>query len=264
MGAWWGQNRPLPVSELVFVSAGQGDATLIRHEGLTVLVDVGPRTRFFDGGERLVVPELRRRGVRRVDLLVLTHPDLDHVGGLRALARRFRVGTVVVPAHFKDSEALAREFARARLPLSKVTWLEGMNRVQLGSGTLTMASVPSTEENTGSMVCRFVVGESEALLMGDVGSDVERRMADWKDWGSDVLKLGHHGSDTSTSTEWLEEVRPRFAVASSGRGNPFGHPHHEVVERVERSGARLFRTYRHGSVAFRPTPNGYMPARQYR
>jgi|GEM_PF-6423179 len=110
-------------TRLTFLAVGQGDCAVFQHAGATVLIDAGPLTDTFDAGERIVAPELGRLGVETIDLVLLSHPDSDHVGGLPALARRFPIGRVVIPAVFREHAEMGRVLKEAGIAMDRVSWL---------------------------------------------------------------------------------------------------------------------------------------------
>lgn len=241
--------RVLTVS---FLKVGQGDAILITSpSGAEVLIDGGP-----DRSVLREIPHVLGPIDRSLDLVIATHPDKDHIAGLAEVLERFEVKAVMEPgipygssyaealsAGVKDEEGVERVYAR-----------RGM-RIHLGAGAYADVLYPDrdvagVETNTGSIVLRVVYGETEFMLTGDAPASVE----DWVVAGggalqSDVLKAGHHGSRTSTGEGWMEAVRPTHVVISAGKGNSYGHPHEEVVERVSAHGATLHST-QEGRVTF--------------
>ncbi len=240
-------------TRVVFLSVGQGDSTLLRSGDWVMLVDVAARTDDFDAGERLVAPALRSMGVRRIDCLVLTHPDSDHVGGLEAVASRFAIGRVVVSRAFRNDPEMLDALGRARIGPDQVLWVEGVWRAQIGEATVTIAAPPwwrGIEPNEASLFVRIDAGGGSIGMTGDAASEVEDMMADVIDLDVDVLKAGHHGSRRSTSTAFLESTSPTHVVVSCGRMNPYGHPATAMVERVREYGAPMLRTDRDGSVEF--------------
>ncbi|MCH8979649.1 MAG: MBL fold metallo-hydrolase [Armatimonadetes bacterium] len=234
-----------------FLSVGQGDCTVVMSDGWVVLVDVGPKSDTFDAGARLVVPELRRLGVRQIDCLVLTHPDSDHVGGLGAVMRRYRVGRVVVSAAFQRDENMLAWLEGAGVTPEQVAWLNGPAVAELGGITLTLAPPPfgvETSDNDRSLFVRIDVGAGSVAMSGDAGMEVEKAIGG--DWDVQVLKAGHHGSNGSTGVQWLGATTPEVVVASCGRRNTYGHPHPDMVQRVQDAGAEFLSTDRDGSVTF--------------
>ncbi|MBX7131815.1 MAG: MBL fold metallo-hydrolase [Fimbriimonadaceae bacterium] len=241
-------------SRISFVSVGQGDCTVFQHEGRTVVIDVAARTDSFDAGERLVAPELYRLGVSTIDILILTHPDSDHVGGLPSVARRFGIGKVVIPARFRHHKDMNDWLRRAEIEPKSVVWLEHVTEIKLGPYRLTMDALTDedlVQDNDGSMFCRIVGPKFSAVLTGDASSDAERRMlAKGGDWSGQIFKAGHHGSRFSSSAQWLEAVRPTVCILSAGRNNVYGHPSPDVLSRLERLNIQALRTDRDGTITF--------------
>lgn len=248
-------------TELVFLSVGQGDSAVIRSRGLVALVDVGPKTERFDAGERLVGPKLSRMGISKIDIVFLTHPDSDHIGGLPAVAKSFRIGLVAMPAHFRANSDLLQTLDAAGIEEGRRKWLQDQSTVTLGDASMLVRFVPFAEdENSGSLVLKLLgPGASRAVLTGDAGEEQEITLAGQDDWSAQVLKAGHHGSATSTSPAWLAEVEPRFVVISCGRDNQFGHPAPSVLERISFLGARALRTDQDGDIHFVATQGGFEP-----
>lgn len=245
-----GTTEPTSVS---FLSVGQGDCSVIRHAGYTILIDAGPATDSFDAGQRIVAPKLKELGVRRVDLLVLTHPDSDHIGGLRGLASRVAIGYVATPAHFLGHTALKEALADAKIDPKRVIWMD--RPVRLAAGRLAMdfrlpTLEPGAEENEGSPFIRVQLPDKSFMFTGDASEETELRMIGRGQWRADVLKAGHHGSGGSTSTPWLRTVAPAAVVVSCGIDNAFGHPAEGFLERVNDFGVELLRTDQSGDIHF--------------
>ncbi len=241
-----------PLATIEFLDVGQGDSILIRSpEGKVALIDAGP--------SRSVVRLLEARGVRSIDLVVVTHHHADHYGGMLEVIRRFH------PKVFLDSDSPRNPAAYVRI-LDRVrddgmTAIRpdpsGPRKLTLGTVTLTVLPQPPPdrkEENNNSVGIRVDYGGFSALLTGD-SQGPERR---W--WlarapglcsGVDVLKLAHHGSRNGVDRRWLEATAPRLAVASLGAGNDYGHPHKQALALLEGLGIRLDRTDLDGTVRIR-------------
>jgi competence protein ComEC len=246
------------------IDVGQGDAVAVRSPaGRWILVDAGLAGRGFDAGERRVVPYLAARGVRRLEGLVLTHPHADHTGGAAATLRSLRprwVGDPGSPAPSPHYLGLLRVAVR-----ENTRWVglrQGASIVLDGVAVdfLHPEAIGALEDdpNDLSVVMRIAYGEFAAVLTGDATALVEERVVGYygTDLQAQVLKVGHHGSATSTTPAFLDAVRPAIAVVSAGRDNRYGHPHTVVVDRLEASGARVLRTDRHGSVVIRADARG--------
>jgi competence protein ComEC len=251
--------------EIHFLDVGQGDAIALRTpRNRWLVVDAGPLSGDFDAGERRVLPFLRDRGARRIEALVLTHPDLDHIGGAAALLRAMPVHSVFEPGlavgkqsyldFLRELDAEVTEWRAART--GRTVELDG---VQLEFLWPDAQAVDASEDaNQISAVLKIAYGDFTLLLTGDADAEVERVLVErhGEALAAHVLKLGHHGSNTSTSEELLRTVQPRLAVVSAGRRNRYGHPAPLVVARVERHGIELARTDLEGSISIRVAPGG--------
>lgn len=240
---------------LHFVDVGQGDAVVLTTpRGRHVLVDAGPRSTGFDAGRSRVLPVLRQVGAGSVDVLYLSHAHLDHVGGAAAILDAVPVGTVVEPAFpGADSAYLDLLDAVAR---SGAAWDAGRGGESLEIDSVRIDVVhPDTawpawglDVNDGSLVLLVRYRDFRALLAGDAGVAVESTLTG-RLGPVDVLKVGHHGSRTSTGAAWLGELTPRVAVISAGDGNRYGHPAPETVARLQQYGAQVWRTDIDGTVS---------------
>lgn len=259
---WFGYHSSANAGVRVVVfSVGQGDCTLIQDGSRTVLIDAGPASDGFDAGERLVAPKLRALGVDRIDLVLLSHPDADHIGGLSGIAKRFRIGRVAFPHHFGSSSAMQTELSEARIETAKRFpiqngWRFSLNRLRLEMAVPEWS--PFMDDNDGSMFVKLVADTGHgAVFTGDASEEVELSMAGAMDWRAEILKAGHHGSRFSTSAAFLNRVKPKFVVFSCGKGNAYGHPAEETVLRAVRSGAETFRTDLDGDLRFELGQGGW-------
>lgn len=253
--------RSSPELRVTVIDVGQGESILIEFPGRrTMLIDGGglPASR-FDVGERVVSPVLWRKGLTRVDRLVLTHPHPDHLAGLVAVARNFRIGEFwegpPAPEEGLYAEllrVLPRGAARgrvgrgSRLDLGPVS-IEVLHPPFLGAGA---GPVPAANEN--SLVLRVTMAGTSFLFMGDAGPETERALLEsGLDLNSDVLKCGHHGSAASTSAEFLGAVRPRLVLVSAGEANTYGFPSPALLTRCRDAGAPVLRTDLDGAIEIR-------------
>jgi competence protein ComEC len=254
------------VLEVTALDVGQGDSLLVAFPDRRVMVIDGggipsfggraPRTQ-LDIGEDVVAPYLWSRSVRRVDVLVMSHAHDDHIGGLPALLDAFHPRELWTGAAPDSPKWLALR-DRARAHGVRVVPLTGPHRFTFGGVQVDVLAPPDDYQvsplarNDDSLVLRAAFGRHAFLLTGDVERQMEYRMVDGGGLSrSDVLKVAHHGSRTSTTEEFLQVVHPAFALISSGAGNSYGHPHPSVVERLERSGVLVLRTDREGQVCVR-------------
>jgi len=247
---------------LTMLDVGQGDAILLRGpSGQTMLIDGGGeiegRPTGYDVGLRRVVPALRRLGIRRIDIVMLSHPHEDHVGGLVAVLQNFSVGIVLdvgLPHPGPSYVQFLRIIEARHIPYRLAR--RGM-RLDLGDGMSLSILHPqepllqgtSSDANLNSIVGRLTYGRVSILLTGDAEAPIEAQLLDLgDDVQSLILKVGHHGSRTSTTPAFLDAVRPSIALISVGAPNPFGHPDAQIIQRLEDAGAAVYRTDLHGAI----------------
>lgn len=249
---------------VTFLDVGQGDAVFVEFpDGKNMLIDAGPLTRYTDAGARFVVPFLKTRGISHVDVLMVTHPHSDHAGGVLSLLREFSIAQVV-DAGTPSQSLLFGEYIRLldslnldRRSLTAGMQLEDFSHVRMyvlhpsASFAISDPSVP-VNFNNRSIVVRCLYGETSALFVGDAEEEAEMQML--RVYGeflrSDILKVGHHGSDVSSSVEFLDAVNPDWAVISVGRDNKFSLPSSNVLQRFVQRRVRTYRTDKDNAVVF--------------
>jgi competence protein ComEC len=238
---------------LLFLDVGQGDAALIRTPvGHWIEVDAGPTGDGWDAGRRVVAPLLAREGVVRLDLFVLSHAHRDHVGGGVAVLEQVPIALAMEPGEFfADSAydewlaALAAHHTRWRAARAGTSWtLDGVNFRVLHPPTPWARQ--GEDLNEDSIVLELAYGDFRALLMGDAGFVAESALAAGLA-PANLLKVGHHGSRTASSTEFLAAVHPQAAIVSVGR-NRYGHPAPEALARLSDAGVAVWRTDHEGTV----------------
>jgi competence protein ComEC len=247
--------------EISFLSVGQGDAVLMEIPGGNrLLYDAGP-----PGGGVLRALEAKLGPfVRTLDVVVLSHPDMDHIGGFPALCERYHIDLVIVSGaeatHGADdasSECIKKK------GIQQLVAKRGM-QIELGGEVVGDILFPDRdaskmETNSASIVLRVTQGSSTALFSGDLPSSLEEYLVALgaPSLDVDLIKLGHHGSRTSTDMSWLHATTPSLAVYSAGKDNTYGHPHEEVLDRLESLRIPYLGTDQEGTVTLRSNLEGF-------
>lgn len=253
--------------EVTAIDVGQGDSLLVVNpEGKAMLVDAGgpvggpseaaAASSGFDVGEEVVAPYLWSRRIRRLDVVALSHAHSDHMGGMPAILRDFRPRELWVGID-PDSEAYRELLVEAKTLGVVVKHFHAGENLAWGETEISMLAPEPAYRNDGapvnddSLVMRMQYGKASVLLEGDAEAPSERAMvADGKMQPVTLLKVGHHGSNSSTTPEFFAEAAPKDAVISVGKGNTFGHPRVEVINRIAAAHTRLYRTDEFGLTTF--------------
>ncbi len=243
--------------ELTAIDVGQGDALLLGlPDGSAGLIDAGGLLSYggeapaYDIGDAVVSPYLWSRSIQKLAFVAVTHPDADHLGGAAAILRNFDVERLWLSAVPHTEYAPLEQLARERgVAIERLT--PGEVRKLGGARIETLWPPPTGDpakfnENSLTLLVRF--GEHEFLLTGDLEEEGEAAIADAIGADGEVLKAAHHGSRTSSTNPLLESFRPELAVISAGVNNPFGHPHPDVLERLDAARTLAFRTDTDGAV----------------
>jgi competence protein ComEC len=245
--------------EMTTIDVGQGDSILlVTPEGRTLLVDAGGLPQWmhsdFDLGEQVVSSYLWNRGIDHLDIVAITHPHADHLGGMPAVIANFHPAELWLSVD-KPIGALAPIVTQAQKAGMKVVVKKEGDQFDYGGAHFNMLA-PGRDQITGSMrpnddclVFTTTFGTTTALLEGDAERPAERRIVEEHPEAM-LLKVAHHGSASGTSADLLATVRPRYAVISVGVRNVYGHPRREVLERLQQAGVRTYRTDAEGAVSF--------------
>ena len=248
------ERRPSETLTVYFLDIGQGDA---------IFIDSPTHGRLLlDGGKNMkVLTELGKIlpfADKRIDVLIESHPDSDHIGGLPEVVSRYKVGVFLEPGVESDNiidDELHRRLEEKKIP--EILARRGMV-INFGDGVKLEILFPNQdvskwETNRASIIARLVYGEKSFLLTGDSPIAIENVMLnlDSEILDSDVLKAGHHGSHTSTSLPYAQAVSPEYAVISAGLNNTYGHPHKEVLDILKKLGTNILSTADLGTIVFK-------------
>lgn len=251
---------------VTFLNVGQGDSILITTPGKkNILIDGGTVPKqwsTFDAGKRVVAPYLRKKGIRKLDLVAATHPDMDHIGGLISVLKHVKIEKFLdsgIISATQTYEELLKLIENKKIRY-EIAEQGGLNiDPSITFEILSPLSAKFTDENDNSIVIKLTYGKISFLFTGDISQSAEKLYV--QKYGdklkSTVLKAAHHGSKNSSSISFLNYVRPEVAVISCGKNNPFGHPAKEALSRLEEIGAKIYRTDQNGNITIRTDGEKY-------
>lgn len=230
-----------------YIDVGQGDSILVQKNYSNMLIDTGTNE-----STSKLVSYLKKQSIKKIDYLILTHPHEDHIGGADAVIKYFDIGKIYMPKVAANTRTFKDVLMAMKAKSLKANEPELLENFKLGDADCVFYSPIDSKEgdlNTYSIVLKLTYGNTKFLFTGDAQAQNERAMiANNYDLSADVLKLGHHGSRTSTSNEFLNKVNPKYAVVSCGKGNDYGHPHKETVNKLKSRNIPLYRTDESGTI----------------
>lgn len=230
-----------------FIDVGQGDSILVQYENNYMLIDGGP-----NASADKVLSYLKKAEVEKIDYLIATHPHEDHIGGIDVVIDNFDIGKMYMPKATANTKTFKDVVASMKNKNLKATAPTPGETFKLGDAeVLILAPNSSTYENTNnySIALKVTYGDNSFLFTGDAETLSEKEIIKKGfDIKADVIKLGHHGSKTSSSAAFLKEVNPEYGVITLGKGNDYGHPHKEVMDRVEKMGIKIYRVDEAGDI----------------
>ncbi|TDM15588.1 DNA internalization-related competence protein ComEC/Rec2 [Macrococcus bovicus] len=251
---------------VTFIDVGQGDSSIVESGGQLLVTDTGGRMEMMrekwqkrrkesDAVAFHLHGVLKEKGYPKIDYLLLTHPDADHFGEAVNLLRLIHVDYLILNTEAPGHDKYAELLALAKESGTQIIHAGQLDKLQVGQAVVELLNTegPFSDENDSSIITRVTLGR-RYLLMGDAPAEKERSlMGQLCSEQIDVLKVGHHGSKTSTSDELLECLKPEYAVISAGRNNRFGHPHEEVMARLNKSRVHILNTQTDGKIEFLET-----------
>lgn len=239
-----------------FIDVGQGDSTLIQApNGKTMLIDGGER----DQGNSLVT-YLKSQGIKKLDYVVATHPDSDHIGGLIAVLNSISIGQFINSG--KDHNTATYEQMLRLISDKNIKYSEPKtgDTITLDSAVkIQVLHVDSTlsDNNDASIVLKVTYGQVSFLLQADASKEIEAKIMKKYNVAATILKAGHHGSDTSSSLSYVKAVKPAATILSYGAGNSYGHPHDEVIANLKAVGSKMYSTATSGTIVVKTNGSTY-------
>lgn len=243
--------KPQGELKLTMIDCGQADSFLLEQDGKTCLVDCGTRSTGKD-----VVKYLKNKGITRIDYLFGTHPHEDHMGGMYDVITNFEIGKVILP-EIKDGEVTTNWYLKLMKELKAGEYTLEYSQVgeiyHLGEANIRIIG-PIWENSNGdlnnySIVLKVSFGQMNVVMTGDAEKEVEKAIIDSGiDLDAEILKVGHHGSDTSTSDEFLDAISPDYALISAKVGNKYNHPVKETMDKLKKREIPVYRTDENGTV----------------
>lgn len=241
-------SKPEGTLEVHYIDVGQGDATLIKCGSHAMLIDGGNNNK-----GTTVQLYLKKQGVESLDYVIGTHPDADHIGGLDVIVYKYNCEKVIMPDYEKDTRTYQELVDVIHDKNMKITYPVVGEQYALGEAKFTIIAPNSNSyggnANDYSVAILLEYGKNRFLFTGDAEEASETEMlSNGIELSADVYKVAHHGSRSASTQEFLNAVRPKYAVISCGEGNSYGHPHAEVLNRLRSMGVEVFRTDEQGSI----------------
>lgn len=240
-------NNTIVNNEVHFLDVGQGDSTLIRIKNKNILIDTGGNIN-FNISKNALIPYFRSSGVKKIDYLILTHGDYDHMGEAINLVENFKVEKVIFNCGpYNDLENELIEV----LDKKKIKYYSYIKELNVDNNKLYFLQTKEYDnENENSNVIYTKLNGYKFMFMGDAGVEKEKDILEKYNVSKiDVLKIGHHGSKTSSDKNFIDEMNPKYSVISVGKNNRYGHPNKEVLENLKES--KIYRTDKDGSIMFK-------------
>ena len=247
-----------PAGNITMLDIGQGDAMVIElpYRKGVIMVDAGaqmafesdePSDRVF---KQIIKPYLYSRGISKVDAVFISHEDTDHMGSLRYMAENMMIDSVIVSDFYTFSEQMTEALANNGTTVLRVSPEE---TVTIGDQTFYVLAPEQDKQsaNENSLVLYTAIGGKTWLFTGDIGTETEHKLVNaYPELQADVLKVAHHGSDTSTDPVFLQKLHPEYGLISAGENNMYGHPHTSVIEALEEANINIVRTDQKGAIQY--------------
>ncbi|MGL4772336.1 MAG: ComEC/Rec2 family competence protein [Clostridium sp.] len=232
-----------------YINVGQGDCILIEVNNKTLLIDAGPKEE-----RNNVISYLNKESIKKLDYIIATHPHEDHIGNMSEVIKNYDVGDFYAPKITNTTKSFERMVDALKDKNKKINVIkEGTDSIDLGKNTKVKVFSPSIDKydnlNNYSPIIKIEYGDTSFLFTGDAEKEVEDYVLKFKDeLNCDVIKLGHHGSSSSSSPNFIKQVSPSTAIISCGKDNKYGHPHKETLSTLQKYDINYFITVEEGSI----------------
>lgn len=236
------------VMKVNYIDVGQGDSILIQVNGKNLLIDAGPN----ESTDKLM-SYLKKQNIKKLDYIVATHPHEDHIGGMSSVIKKYAIGEFYAPKKMTNTKTFENMVSALKSKNIKINVATAGVNLDLGKNVTCEMIAPNNTNyenlNNYSAVIKITYGNSKFLFTGDAEKLSENEILNENhDISCDVLKVGHHGSTSSSSKPFLDKVAPKIAVISCGKNNDYGHPHHGTTEELKKRNIQIYRTDIDGSI----------------
>ncbi|HBF4992959.1 TPA: MBL fold metallo-hydrolase [Clostridioides difficile] len=232
------------------IDVGQGDSILVQTPtNKNILIDGGD-----EDSENIIISYLRQKRIKTIDIIIATHPDSDHIGSLDNIIKKFNVNSIYMPEQSTDSEAyqnLINSCTDKNLSIQHLYKNDVLNIDNNINIYVLSPSYIQEESNLNSIVFKLIFNDNSFLFMGDAEEENEKEILhSFKLNNINFIKIGHHGSNSSSSLEFIKKISPDIAAISCGYKNQYGHPHREVINNLKQNHVSIYRTDRIGDIVF--------------
>ncbi|UUV16314.1 ComEC/Rec2 family competence protein [Clostridioides difficile] len=232
------------------IDVGQGDSILVQTPtNKNILIDGGD-----EDSENIIISYLRQKRIKTIDIIIATHPDSDHIGSLDNVIKKFNVNSIYMPEQSTDSEAYQNLINSCMDKNLSIQYLYKNDVLNIDNNINIYVLSPSyiqEESNLNSIVFKLTFNDNSFLFMGDAEEENEKEILhSFKLNNINFIKIGHHGSNSSSSLEFIKKISPDIAAISCGYKNQYGHPHKEVIDNLKQSHVSIYRTDRIGDIVF--------------
>ena len=235
--------------KISYINVGQGDSALIQVNGKNLLIDAGTN----ESADNLI-SYLNKQSIKKLDYVVATHPHEDHIGGMDTVIKKYEIGQFYAPKKLTNTKTFESMMNELKAKNLKINVAKAGINLDLGKNVKCEMIAPNSADygegiNNYSAVIKITYGNSKFLFTGDAEKLSEKEILNKNyDVSSDVLKLGHHGSSSSSSKSFLDKVSPKIAIVSCGKNNDYGHPHSETINELTKRKIQIYRTDVDGTI----------------